>query len=41
MRLHHKYQFFFREFKPMASAPDDSSLSSDQGTNQFFGVGGD
>ena len=31
--------FFFkreREFQPMASAPDDSSLSSDQDTNQFL-----
>ena len=24
-----------REFQPMASAPDDSSLSSDQDPNQF------
>ena len=28
--------FFFREFQPMMSAPDDSSLSSDQDTNQFL-----
>ena len=28
--------FFFREFQLMASAPDDSSLSSDQDTNQFL-----
>ena len=28
--------FFFREFQPMASAPDDSSLSSNQDTNQFL-----
>ena len=28
--------FFLREFQPMASAPDDSSLSSDQDTNQFL-----
>ena len=28
--------FFLREFQPMASAPDDSSLSSNQDTNQFF-----
>ena len=31
--------FFFgfeREFQLMASAPDDSSLSSDQDTNQFY-----
>ena len=27
---------FLREFKPMAFAPDDSSLSSDQDTNQFL-----
>ena len=28
------YNFFFlREFQPMTSAPDDSSLSSDQDTN--------
>ena len=33
------YIFFFlreREFEPMASAPDDSSLSLDQDTNQFL-----
>ena len=30
------YFFFLREFQPMASAPDDSSLSSDQDTNQFL-----
>ena len=34
------YDLFFREFQPMASTPDDSSLSSNQDTNQFFGVGG-
>ena len=28
--------FFEREFQPMASAPDDSSLSTDQDTNQFL-----
>ena len=28
--------FFFREFQPMTSALDDSSLSSDQDTNQFL-----
>jgi len=28
--------FFFREFQPMASAPDDTSLLLDQDTNQFF-----
>ena len=27
--------FFFREFQPMTSAPNDSFLSSDQDTNQF------
>ena len=27
--------FFFREFQPMASAPDKYSLSSDQDINQF------
>ena len=27
---------FFKEFQPMASAPDDSFLSSDQVTNQFL-----
>ena len=27
------YNFFFREFQPMTSAPDDSFLSSDQDTN--------
>ena len=33
--------FFEREFQPMASAPNDSSLSSNQDTNQFLGVGSD
>ena len=33
--------FFLREFQPMTFAPNDSSLSLDQDTNQFFGVGGD
>ena len=33
--------FFFREFQPIASAFDDSYLSSNLGINQFFGVGGD
>ena len=28
--------FFLREFQPMASAPDDSSLSSNKDTDQFF-----
>ena len=28
--------FFEREFQHMVSAPDDSSLSSDQDTNQFL-----
>ena len=28
--------FFLREFKLMAFALDDSSLSSNQNTNQFF-----
>ena len=28
--------FFEREFQPMVSVPDDSSLSSDQDTNQFL-----
>ena len=28
--------FFFREFQHMVSAPNDSSLSSDQDTNQFL-----
>ena len=28
--------FFKREFQPMASSPDDSSLSLDQDTNQFL-----
>ena len=36
-----KYTFFFFlkesfKFQPMASTPDDSSLSSDQDTNQFL-----
>ena len=30
------YFFFFREFQPMVSALDNSSLSSDQDTNQFL-----
>ena len=33
--------FFERVFQPMASTPNNSSLLSDQDTNQFFGVGGD
>ena len=28
-------------FQPMAFAPNDSSLSSNQDTNQFLGVGSD
>ena len=28
--------FFFREFQPIASTLDDSSLLSDQDTNQFL-----
>ena len=28
--------FFEREFQPMASAPEDNSLSTDQDTNQFL-----
>lgn len=28
--------FFLREFQPMASAPDNNSLSSNQDTNQFL-----
>ena len=28
--------FFFKEFQPMASTPDNHSLSSDQDTNQFL-----
>ena len=34
--LHELYIYIFREFQPMASAPDDNSLSSDQDTNQFL-----
>ena len=30
------YDFFLKEFQSMASAPDDSSLISDQDTNQFL-----
>ena len=33
------FLFFLREFQPMTSTPRDSSLSSDQDTNQFL-VGG-
>ena len=32
---------FYKEFQPLTSASDDSSLSSDQDTNRFFCVGGD
>ena len=32
---------FFLEFQPMASVSDNSSLSLDKDTNQFFGVDGD
>ena len=28
--------FFWREFQPMESVPDENSLSSDQDNNQFF-----
>ena len=28
--------FFFKEFQPMASIPDDGSLSLNQDTNQFL-----
>ena len=31
-----RFFFFFRKFQFMSSAPDDSSLSSDQDTNQFL-----
>ena len=34
--LVNKILFFEREFQLMASALDDSSLSSDQDTNQFL-----
>ena len=34
--MHLRAIFFFREFQSMASAPYDSSLSSDQDTNQFL-----
>ena len=30
------FTFFFREFQPMAFAPNDSSLLLDQDTNQFL-----
>ena len=37
-RTHEIMTFFFfeREFQHMASTPDDSSLSSDQDTDQFL-----
>ena len=38
-KIIYKYYYFFffeREFQLMASVPDNSSLSSDQGTNQFL-----
>ena len=28
--------FFWKEFQPMASAPNDNSLLSDEDTNQFL-----
>ena len=31
-----KILFFFKEFQPMASVPDNSSLSPDQDTNNFL-----
>ena len=34
------FLFFLREFQPMTSTPRDSSLSSDQDTNQFLVRGG-
>ena len=36
-----RHFFFLREFQSMTSAHDNSSLLSDQDTNQFFGVGGE
>ena len=30
------FLFFEREFQPMASAPNDNFLSSDQDTNRFL-----
>ena len=36
VRFYREVFFFAREFQPMASAPDDSSLSLDQDTNQFL-----
>ena len=39
LSLHNYYNidfFFLREFQPMAFAPNDSSLLSDQDTNQFL-----
>ena len=33
--------FFFKEFHPIMSASDDYSLSTNQDTNQFFGVSKD
>ena len=33
--------FFFKEFHPIMSASDDSSLSTNQDTNQFFDVSRD
>ena len=32
---------YFTEFQPMTSTLDNSFLSSNQDTNQFFGVSGD
>ena len=36
IHLDYIFLFFFREFQPMTSASDDSSLLSDQDTNQFL-----
>ena len=37
----HTNEFFFKEFHPIMSASDDNALSTNQDTNQFFGVSKD
>ena len=41
MFIQMRFFFFFKEFHPIMSASDDSSLSTNQDTNQFFGVSRD
>ena len=41
MFIQMRFFFFFKEFHPIMSASDDSSLSTNQDTNQIFGVSRD